>query len=152
MKEIHKIATADTFTAINIGNLDSINEHTIIHAKSKQEVEGKVFLKEALQATGTEISFNHLAPKTELSYFHKHNRNEEIYIILKGSGDFQVNDECFPVNEGSVIRIAPSGIRGLRNSSLQPMLYIVIQVKENSLGAYSTDDGERVQYNAKWNG
>lgn len=102
------------------------------------------------RATGTEISFNALPPTTELSYFHTHNQNEETYIIIKGEGDFQVDNDCFPISEGSVIRVAPEGIRGMRNTSKEPMIYIVIQSKENSLQQYSTGDGARVEHTKKW--
>jgi len=34
---------------------------------------------------------------------HSHKQNEEIYIILSGAGDFQVNDTAFPIAEGSIV-------------------------------------------------
>lgn len=150
MKKIGKISENKNYTAVDIGSLDKLMEHGLIHPKSGQEIKGKVFLKEATKATGTEISFNILPPKTELSYFHIHSEDEETYIILRGTGDFQVDDDCFPITEGSVIRVAPEGVRGMRNSSDEPMIYMVIQSKENSLEQYSTGDGTRVQYEAKW--
>lgn len=150
MKEIEKISENKNYTAVNIGKLDSLMEHSLIHPKSKQEIEGKVFLKDATKATGTEISFQILPAKAELSYFHIHNQNEETYIIIKGSGDFQVDNDCFAITEGSVIRVATKGIRCLRNSSEEPMIYMVIQSKERSLVQYSSEDGERVPYQTKW--
>ena len=150
MKNIEHISGNNNYTAINIGSLAKLAEHSIIHPKSGQEVEGKVFLKNASNATGTEISFQILPPKTELPYFHIHTQNEETYIILKGSGDFQVDDDCFPISEGSVIRISPKSKRGLRNSSDELMMYMVIQSKEGSLQQWSSDDGERVDCEPKW--
>ncbi|MDR0660863.1 MAG: cupin domain-containing protein [Prevotellaceae bacterium] len=85
-----------------------------------------------------------------MPYFHIHNKNEETYVFLKGSGDFQVDGDCFTITEGSVVRIAPQGKRGLRNTSGVPMVYMVIQSKENSLEEYSTADGERVECEPKW--
>lgn len=150
MKEIEKISENADYTAINIGRFDELSEYSMVHPKSGREIVGKIFLKDATKATGTEISFQELPPNTDLSYFHIHIENEETYIILKGSGEFQLNEDCFPVTEGSVIRVAPKGIRSLRNSSDEPMIYMVIQSKENSLNQYSTEDGERVDYKAKW--
>ena len=49
-----------------------------------------------------------------------------------------------------MVRVAPNGIRGIRNSSDKTMVYIVIQSKENSLEQYSTDDGTRVKFEPKW--
>ena len=120
-------------------------QHSLIHPKNNQKIEGKVFLKEATKATGTEISFQMLLPHTELSYFHIHRKNEETYIVLKGSGYYQVDEDCFEISEGSIIRIAPQDKRGLCNTSDEPMIYMVIQSKEGSLEEYSSDDGERVR-------
>lgn len=150
MKKVELIAKGEGYTAVNIGSLELIGEYSLIHPKSKAEIFGKLFLKDVTDASGTEISFNTIPAKTEVPYFHRHTDNEETYIILKGAGDFQIDDDCFPVSEGSVIRVAPAPSRGLRNSSDEPMIYMVIQSKENSLGNYSTEDGKRTEWNPKW--
>lgn len=150
MKNIGIISESESHSAINIGSLNTLTEHSIIHPKTKKKIKGKLFIKDLTKSTGSELSFSTLPPKTELPYFHIHKENEETYIIIKGSGDFQVNNECFPIEEGSIIRVAPSAIRGLRNSSEETMIYIVIQTRENSLIQYSSDDGERVIYDKKW--
>lgn len=150
MKQIQKLSEDLNYTAINLGNLNDLMEYSLIHPVNKQEIEGKVFLKDATKATGSEISFNSLPPRSEQPYFHIHYKNEETYIILKGYGFFQVDGKCFDIKEGSVIRVAPDGIRGIRNSSDDIMIYAVIQSKENSLEEYTTDDGKRVPFEPKW--
>ena len=150
MKNIEQTTKGEGYVAINIGRLDKVGEYSLIHPKLKTEVFGKLFLKDVTEATGTEISFNTLPPHTEVPYFHRHTDNEETYIILKGSGNFQIEDDCFPVCEGSVIRVAPMLSRGMRNSSNEQMIYMVIQSKEHSLGNYSTEDGIRTEWNPKW--
>lgn len=150
MENIEIISENKAYTAINIGSLDNLTERYLIHPKTKQKVNGKVFLKEITKATGTEISLSTLPPKSELPYFHIHKENEETYIILKGFGDFQIDEDCFPITEGSVIRITPSAKRGLRNLSDDTMVYIVVQSREHSLNQYSSGDGERVPCEKKW--
>ena len=150
MKTVKEIVKDKNYTAIDLGNLDELMEYSLIHKINKQKIEGKVFIKDATDATGTEISFNSLSPKAEQPYFHIHNKNEETYIILKGYGYFQVDGNCFEIKEGSVVRVAPSGIRGIKNNSNETMIYIVIQSKENSLEEHTTDDGERVTFDPKW--
>ena len=150
MKTVKEIVKDKNYTAIDLGNLDELMEYSLIHKINKQKIEGKVFIKDATDATGTEISFNSLAPKAEQPYFHIHKKNEETYIILKGYGYFQVDGNCFEIQEGSVIRVAPSGIRGIKNDSDKTMIYIVVQSKENSLEEHTTDDGERVSFEPKW--
>lgn len=150
METTKVISENENYTAVNIGSMDELMEHTLVHPVSGRIIEGKAFLKEVTKVTGTEISFNSLPPHTDLFYFHVHEQNEETYIILRGAGYFQVDDDCFLISEGSVIRVAPKGIRGMANSSDKAMIYIVIQSRENSLQQYSTADGTRVEYEKKW--
>ena len=144
MKKVEVISENKHFTAVNLGSLEDIEQYSLIHPKLNVEIKGKVFLKEVTKSTGTEISFTTLAPHSDVGYFHIHQKDEETYIILKGSGYFQVDDVCFPIQEGSVIRVSPQGERSLRNTSDEQMVYICIQSKEHSLEEHTTDDGKRV--------
>ncbi len=149
MKKLEKISENKDYTAVNIGSMDEIKSYSLIHPKSGKEIKGKVFLKELTKSTGTEISFNSLPPKTEVGYFHIHNKDEETYIIMKGTGFYQVNDDIIPIKEGSVIRVAPNGARCLCNTSDEKMIYICVQSKINSLEEHTADDGSRVDYDSK---
>ncbi len=128
---IEQIAGSNNFTAVNFGKLNQVLENA----------DGKIFLKEATKTTGMEISISVLSPRTDLSIFHSHKQNEETYIALSRKGKFQVDDQCFDISEGSVIRVAPDGLRGMTNSSNEQMVYVVIQAKENSLEQYTMEDG-----------
>ncbi|HJV77512.1 MAG TPA: cupin domain-containing protein [Paludibacter sp.] len=150
MKQIEKLSENTYYSAVNLGNLDDLMDYSLVHPVNKRLIEGKVFLKDATQATGTEISFNSLPPQSEQPYFHIHRKNEETYIILKGYGFFQVDEDCFGIKEGSVIRVAPQGKRGICNSSDETMIYMVVQSKENSLEEHTTADGERLPCKPKW--
>ena len=150
MKPIEKLSENINYSAVNLGTLNDIKDYALIHPVSKRLIEGKVFLKDDTKSTGTEISFNSLAANSEQPYFHIHRKNEETYIILKGSGFFQVDDDCFNIKEGSVIRVAPKGKRGICNTSNEAMIYMVIQSKENSLEEYTTTDGERIPVEPRW--
>jgi mannose-6-phosphate isomerase-like protein (cupin superfamily) len=150
MKQPELISKNKNHTAVNIGKLDDLSTYSFIHPKTGLEVTGKVFVNDATESTGTEISFTMIPPRTELPYFHHHNKDEETYIILKGAGYYQVDDDCFPITEGSVIRVAPRGVRGLCNTSDEPMVYVCVQSKENSLEEHTTEDGERVVREPKW--
>jgi mannose-6-phosphate isomerase-like protein (cupin superfamily) len=150
MKAIENVSENKNYTAINIGSLDKLPEYSFIHPKTNQEVRGKIFVNEATKSTGTEISFTTLPPKSEIGYFHIHNQVEETYIFLQGAGYFQVDDDCFPIKEGSVVRIAPAGKRGFCNTSDVAMIYLCIESKENSLEKFFVEDGERVVGEPKW--
>ena len=75
--------------------------------------EGKQFVKDATGATSCEISFGTLPAGESVPFFHSHKANEENYVILSGKGRFQVDDEVFDVEEGSVVRLSPGCFRNL---------------------------------------
>lgn len=83
------------------------------------EFNGKQFLKDTVGTTGCEISFGTIEPGQAAPFFHSHKQNEEIYIILSGAGDFQVNDTAFPIAEGSIVRVATACNRSIRCTSTE---------------------------------
>lgn len=126
MSEIKTLNKGDKFAHASVGSL-----HTF---------EGKQFVKDATGATSCEMSFGTLPSGVAVPFFHSHKENEENYIILSGSGKFQVNDDVFDIAEGSVIRVATNCDRIIKCTSEEPMCYICIQAKEDSLGGYTMDD------------
>lgn len=128
MSEVKVLNSGDKFTHASVGSLHAFD--------------GKQFVKDATGATSCEISFGILPSGTEVPFFHSHKANEENYIVLTGAGRFQVNGEVFDIAEGSVIRVATDCDRNIKCTSAEPMTYICIQAKENSLGAYTAGDAE----------
>ncbi len=122
--------------------LDKGEKFTHVSAGDLRAFEGKQFVKEATAATSCEISFGTLPSGAEVPFFHSHRNNEENYIILGGSGRFQVDDEVFDIAEGSVIRVATRCDRNMKCTSEQPMTYICIQAAEGSLVDYTAADAD----------
>jgi len=86
-----------------------------------------------------------------MPFYHRHQQNEEIYLFIKGSGEFQVDSKTFAVGEGSVVRVDPAGERTWRNTGNEPLYYIVIQAKAQSYNHGTTiEDGEAVQRDVTW--
>ncbi|WP_439647734.1 cupin domain-containing protein [Collibacillus ludicampi] len=110
----------------------------------------KVFLKDTLQLTGMEVSLNRLPPGEGSHFRHKHKQNEELFIIVKGSGQLQVDGKIIDVREGTSIRVAPDGVRAIRNNSSEDLYYICIQAKEGSLTAYTKTDGIITDKTVEW--
>lgn len=104
--------------------------------------EGKQFVKDAIGTTSCEISFGTLPSGVSVPFFHSHKANEENYIILSGSGKFQVDDNVFDIAEGSVIRVSTACDRNLKCTSSEPLVYICVQAKDGSLEGYTMDDAE----------
>ena len=137
MSTIKQIAEGNNFTAVNFGRLNEVEN-------------GKIFLKDATKTTGMEVSISVLPPHTDLPIFHSHKQNEETYIILSGKGKFQVDNRVFDISEGSVVRVAPAGLRGMTNTSDEQMAYIVIQAKAGSLEQCTMEDGVIVDGTPLW--
>lgn len=108
--------------------------------------EGKQFVKEATEASSCEISFGTLPSGAAVPFFHSHKANEENYVILSGTGRFQVDDDVFDIGEGSVIRVSTGCDRNLKCTSAEPMTYICIQAKEGSLEGYTMTDAEITEH------
>jgi mannose-6-phosphate isomerase-like protein (cupin superfamily) len=102
---------------------------------------GKLFLREILGLTGMEVSLNRLGAGKSVTFRHRHREHEELYIFVKGRGQFQVDGEVFDVQEGTVVRVDPAGDRVWRNHSDEPLYFIVVQAMAGSLDAKRGEDG-----------
>jgi len=128
------------YSHYNGGSLEEWAQHKMEHPV-RGKVRGKHFLKDHVDFTGCEISINSLPAGGAVPFSHQHKENEEVYIFIKGHGQMQIDHEIVDVTEGSIVRIAPAGLRTWRNNSSEPLVYIVIQVRENSLRQHTFEDG-----------
>jgi quinol monooxygenase YgiN/quercetin dioxygenase-like cupin family protein len=69
------------------------------------------FARAALGATATGLSLQRLRPGARQSFGHVHRRDEEVYVILSGSGRVAVDDEVREVKRLDAIRVAPGSTR-----------------------------------------
>lgn len=109
--------------------------------KIETKKEEKVFLKEALNLTGCEISINNLKENSKAPFFHKHKENEEIYIIISGAAKLIVDNETLEVKEGDCVKVSPEAKRAIETDK-SPVSFICVQAKENSLSKWALNDAE----------
>lgn len=140
-KEIEIISEGLNYTAGNLGVLDQLMEYEVINPATKKGLPGKVFLGEVLKMTGLEVSLQIFPPGMGMPFTHKHRQNEEFYIILKGHGEFTIDNTVVPLCEGTVIRIAPNGARIWHNTGNEPMIVLCVQSAAGSLQQATTKDG-----------
>jgi mannose-6-phosphate isomerase-like protein (cupin superfamily) len=150
MKNVKITSEGINHSAIDIGTFDRLTDYSYMHPKRHQEVKGKQFVGEILKSTGAEISFTSIPADTEIPFVHQHKQHEEIYVFLKGSGQFKVDESVFDVSEGSVIRVSPIGKRTYRNNSSYPLIFMCIQCKAGSLEGYNVEDGFRSEGEIAW--
>ncbi len=150
MKQIETIAEGKNYKAVNVGSWDEVKGNELPMGPSV--LYGKVFVGQAVGATGSELSFQTLVPGQDSGFLHTHKTHEELYIILKGEGEYQVDGKIFPVCEGSVIRVAPEGKRALKNNGKENLTMLCIQYKANAFTEADSPmtDGNILQEPLSW--
>ena len=74
---------------------------------------GKLFLRKLLGSLGLEMSLNVVPPGQGMPFLHRHQHNDEVYVVVGGRGQFLVDGECIDVAEGTVLRLRPAAARAL---------------------------------------
>src|SRR5437660_899314 len=69
------------------------------------------FARKALECERTGISFQHLAPNTDGPFAHMHGRDEEVYVIVSGSGRIKLDDDIVEVGAWDAVRVGPETVR-----------------------------------------
>ena len=69
------------------------------------------FARDDLGCQQTGISYQRLAPNTDGEFGHTHHRDEEVYVILSGSGRVKLGEEIVNVSSLDAIRVAPGTLR-----------------------------------------
>ncbi len=73
------------------------------------------FAKGALDLEQTGLSHQHLKPGVRLPFGHNHSVQEEIYVVLSGSGELKVGEDLVPVGSRlDTVRVAPGAWRGVQ--------------------------------------
>ena len=96
-----------------------------------------------LNLTGMELSFNNLPAGGAVPFVHKHKENEELYLVLAGSGTLFIDGEELPIKAGDAFRIDPAGCRSLQ-AGPEGLTQICIQAKAGSLESFTMGDGQLV--------
>ncbi|WP_304231270.1 cupin domain-containing protein [Phocaeicola plebeius] len=149
MKQVKKIAEAKNFHAADFGKLNELGDY-VLELGPDVKIPGKVFGGTILGATGGEFSFQLFQPGTESGFLHTHKQHEELYFFLSGTGEFQVDGQVFPVQEGSVVCVSPDGRRSVRNNGTSPLTMLCVQYRGNTFTAEDASDGEILNEPVKW--
>ena len=108
--------------------------------KVSSESAPRVELHEKLGLTGAEISINTIGAGESVAFIHSHKQNEEIYYVIDGSGKAVIDNEEIDLVAGDWIRISPVAERQFFASENNSISYVCIQVKENSLEEFTSND------------
>ncbi len=95
---------------------------TLRNLKEDLEDIGRVFdgapdLEFRLATQGLELersglSYQRLPPEYRFPYGHTHRRQEEVYVVVRGSGRMKLDDEIVELREWDAVRVPPGTWRG----------------------------------------
>jgi mannose-6-phosphate isomerase-like protein (cupin superfamily) len=125
-------------------------KHYQVESIGDIQAAGRVTLHEQLALTGSEVSVNELPPGVSVPFVHAHERNEEVYIVLKGKGRLYIDGDEFEVVEGDVIRVDPAGARCMAADAQSPIRFVCIQTEAKSLVQFTENDGVPVDVKPTW--
>jgi mannose-6-phosphate isomerase-like protein (cupin superfamily) len=70
------------------------------------------FARKALDAKQVGLSYQRLQPNARLPFAHRHKTQEEIYVVLSGSGRAKLEDEIVDLNPWDALRVDKDTTRG----------------------------------------
>jgi mannose-6-phosphate isomerase-like protein (cupin superfamily) len=101
------------------------------------EVEEARFCNGDLEAEDTGMSLHLLKPGRRQPFGHKHDKAEEVYVVIAGSGRVKLDDDVVALAKHDAVRVAPGVIRSFEaGSDGMEML---------AFGARHDGDGEVIQ-------
>ena len=101
------------------------------------EVEEARFCNGDLEAEDTGMSLHLLKPGKRQPFGHKHDKAEEVYVVIAGSGRVKLDDDVVALAKHDAVRVAPGVIRSFEaGSDGMEML---------AFGARHDGDGEVIQ-------
>jgi len=66
----------------------------------------------ALELENSALSYQRVPPGYRFPYGHTHATQEEVYVVLRGSGRMKLNDEIVELEEWDAVRVPPGMWRG----------------------------------------
>ncbi len=108
-------------------------------------------LTEATAARKLGAGFDIVAPGMQTCPYHFHHAQEEMFVILKGSGTLRVANEMIAITEGDVISIPPGPEypHHILNTSDAPLHYLSISTQESPELCEYPDSGKMYAYAEK---
>ena len=66
----------------------------------------------ALELEQSALSYQRVPPGYRFPYGHTHKTQEEVYVVVRGSGRMKVEDEIVELTEWDAVRVPPGSWRG----------------------------------------
>jgi uncharacterized cupin superfamily protein len=126
--------SGESFTRVEVGPFADLGRYEIeLSRRAGLKLRGKVFVKDLLGLTGMEASLTRMAPGESVPYRHQHRTHEELYVVLGGRGEMQIDGQTFALAEGAVVRVATGGVRAIRAAPDQELRFLCVQARAGSM-------------------
>ena len=129
-----------------IRNVDSVEMRHLSRAPLYDARIGRLAAGTAAQKLGASVAV--VPPGKRACPYHLHNAQEEMFVVLEGSGSLRVAGEMLPIRSGDVIFI-PAGAdypHQIINSSSAPLKYLSISTLEVPEICEYPDSGKYAAY------
>lgn len=91
-------------------NLESDVEDSALKFGMSDVLEAR-FARDVLEATQFGLSLQRLKPGARMPFGHRHAQQEEVYVIVEGSGRLKVDDEIVEVAPWDAVRVSREAAR-----------------------------------------
>ena len=98
------------------------------------------FARESLELEKSGLSYQRAAPGYRFPFGHTHKTQEEVYVVLRGSGRMRLDDEIVEVKEWDAVRVPPGTWRGYEAG---PEGLEILVIAAPSVAQREDVDGER---------
>lgn len=123
------------YTVINADDVDDVYAGTSVPGEFRP-------LSDALGCEQVAVTLIRIPPHSdfEQSTGHYHEKQEELYLITRGTLTMRFGDEIRKVGAGSVARVAPKTTRSHRNEGDEPVEMWAVSQRQHSGDAVKIDD------------
>lgn len=98
----------DSYSKTNFANVEDMNARY-----GMQDVGEARYLREDVGATSLGATLYRMRPGKRTGFGHRHDRVEELYIVLSGGGRIKIDDDLVELRPLDVVRVAPQSVREL---------------------------------------
>jgi mannose-6-phosphate isomerase-like protein (cupin superfamily) len=99
------------------------------------------FARSAIESEHIGVSHFRYAPGKRSNRGHSHREQEEVYVVLSGSGNVKLDDELVEIHQWDVVRVAPTTVRGFSAGPEGLELLAIGSDRPEGGDGVQTDDG-----------
>jgi len=97
-------------------------DYTLVNLKAVEDMAPKFgyapnlesrFARGALELQNSGLSYFKVAPHYRIPFGHRHDEQEEVYLVVNGSARLKIEEDIVHLREWDAVRVPPGATRGL---------------------------------------